>query len=1368
MPTNLVKAIAKNKKVSTTEVEKTWDDILTNIKDVYDDSSDVYAIATKALCDAYDYQSMAEQNGDYAHWNTVAPGWTEDVSHAGASLLSLRTFYEDDQSISEDVATSPCIGAINWSQNSGVASSLDYPSEMMDESIELGVMTAVPAEDYSSQSGMGRGFLREEDDVKALESDLSSLANLLSEDPDEGQVDDVKNKRLSQQQLRTIVNDALKARAKTNSTHVYKPKDNTSNPVTDLFMSVGAAGGFTKAASFTEWLAKNGGLIGEAIHLMAKGLNHISLNDPQITYEDRLKLANIVVLEPVYLAYNNNKELFKYQTNSSVDTTKDLVSDDSLVSQDLDVTSSESDLATNDDSNKVDGIEQLSNTDDKIHTKQLPNKSLIAIEDNKGFSADIKESLPLLNKLLNRLLKEDDNTIDIIDYKSLGITEVEYNDLMQFVSNYQVDSIQMVDDNLFKAVCDITGEEGDCYLCHYTTTQTDNPPMLSDEAVDLTGDLIIDEANKDQQERVNNGEQDKVLPLCDYQDKELAQLGIDTRGMVQEDVDIMKNMLPKPIANENLIKVLNRFSIDDRGIVVDYTDAQGNLVKGFVVPDTQNVDRFKSPTELTEYIAQEIIKNIQSGNSNVDNNSQKFNTQDKDIIDAEVIESLFNNDSLKLNEEIFYGLYTGTTVAPLNSTNWEQITSTLDAKQAWYGNGQSDELEIFQSQLRKHADNPTLAFDGTVPLNKGNDQYSDNVMQPDLAFDLIGGNKLRDDVKPIGYEDGEAIAVESIGGGTTSSNISNPAPAVLSNDRTHKKEQLSRIDKQLSNFNVNTNNAMNFVNKLTEEQTNFIVSFLDENNDYVIIVQYLDRSCSFALSDILEISDDLHDYVSDTLFNLFADLINSEELVLLPDLTEYICDKMHDLSHKEIKESFVQKRNNKLNHRKVLKPKNKLIREAKDDINNILANPLLSQVVVCISSRGSEFGEKFEYLTPEIIAEIARDDVGIENISYNEVTAIFNNVNDLIIAVEDVVTSMPIQNVVDEIQVDIEAANPMDSELTKKGITVESKTLQEGGGAGYDFKNIDLYTPPEVYNKNYSNFKDWMSGDDFISVPVWSADIEGYDWRLSINKDARCYAILKKQDINNAICEELSIDMNELSAKGEDFRLDSVEGVESFVYGRGWVFTPFTEEETYCSIDMNCVYEDDNLPHMLHMIPLKIVGSEMLNDLIQEVFDENDYDEDDYNEDDYNEDDDEYYEESKSKKKIKESKSFLSLSKSKNKLKLVTESKEDLIAEINIQANLIGGSDLLMHLLDITNILGDDLCVIDDEVMDDDAFILSDYENVYMPTSEVFADEMLNALVDNGELVFDVVLDLDDNDLNVNDEYPLVVESKVKTKGGSI
>ena len=241
----------------------------------------------------------------------------------------------------------------------------------------------------------------------------------------------------------------------------------------------------------------------------------------------------------------------------------------------------------------------------------------------------------------------------------------------------------------------------------------------------------------------------------------------------------------------------------------------------------------------------------------------------------------------EITEEIIYSMVPGLTVSPTSQT-WinAQNDSAIEGKADYYGNGaaggpdgmgsSNDELTQFQAGLFRNRDT-RLVYDGTINTQRSNPLYSTDTMG-----------------------ESEEVLPESVV--TTSSNIANPAPAVLSADR-HNAEQRARIGSVLQNFDVKGDSKK----ILHEDASNYSVEVKPIEGDYVIKVTYLTKSHEFKYSELVPLKDELLDAINDGLFNAFAQVADEEDVKILPEIATYIEDKIHDISQNAlVKESLME------------------------------------------------------------------------------------------------------------------------------------------------------------------------------------------------------------------------------------------------------------------------------------------------------------------------------------------------------------------------------------------------------------------------------------------------------------------------------
>lgn len=314
-------------------------------------------------------------------------------------------------------------------------------------------------------------------------------------------------------------------------------------------------------------------------------------------------------------------------------------------------------------------------------------------------------------------------------------------------------------------------------------------------------------------------------------------------------------------------------------------------------------------------------------------------------------------------------------------------------------------MEQFQSQLRKYGDNTTLAFDGTVPLNKSDSQYNTMVMEDEEVTESVA---------------------------TTSSNIGNPAPAVLSNNDAHQAEQKNRIGAQLKNFNSTTTIIKD---TLTEEASNYTVSIQQKNNGCVIMVKYLDKQCEITPNEVDATSEDKLDYISNRLFDCFAVVVEDDDMKLIPDVANFINDKIHEVIQGGLDESFKRGKN------MARKPTRLSEADGDEQANNMLSNPDVVAIINEIYAHRSDYGEDYEYLTPDEVAGVASG-LGINNPSYNVVTVIATSIDDLI--EELALNATPeLLDIGASVQEPV-SNEPTESEasLTNKGVEIKQESMQ--------------------------------------------------------------------------------------------------------------------------------------------------------------------------------------------------------------------------------------------------------------------------------------------------------------------------------------
>lgn len=676
--------------------------------------------------------------------------------------------------------------------------------------------------------------------------------------------------------------------------------------------------------------------------------------------------------------------------------------------------------------------------------------------------------------------------------------------------------------------------------------------------------------------------------------------------------------------------------------------------------------------------------------------------------------------NINITEEIAYGLYSGTTIAPINSANPQIITDIIDMKQDLYNNGgTTDTLSTFQNAARNYAGtSPVLAFDGTVDLQQTNPAYDPEVTPEDGAYSVIGSNQIYDYSSPSGFINGKAVH-ESVGagstsGGTTSSNIANPAPAVLTGgEQAHKKEQAQRIKAQLANFDVASSEVIR--DRLTEAESNFVVSFSRDDGEYAIMVAYLDKSCVFALEDLLELETDMLDYVADSLLNAFVDVAEADDIKLIPDVATYVQEKMHEqvLEHKKkIKESVMEKRRGSLSaKRKVVESaalgiRRRRVQEASEDTNNILANAALLSVVNAIAARSSEFGEDYEYLTPDEVANIAYNQVGMDAISYNEVTAIANNIKDLVDAVPEADAAMAVAGDINATVADDEAV----ADLASRGIEVQAESMRGRRAGARRLAEAGEKTTEYSLDGKVRNVKGWVDPAKLFAkhdgLTAVAHQLDG--------KDVAAY-FYRNGQINKYVYDEKL--HQEMMSEAEK-RNKTVEGWSKELG------VPYGELHTYWVKAEKAA--DKGLPESQYWAEVNSIAQRMIGAK---------------------------YGEFKKHRKVAESarhtakgslresaaKPVIKASKSAGRVKLIAESLDGLEVKLKSSITICGGVDLLAELLDMAGLISDDFYVLGaDETGLEDTFALAVGDDAYMCELPLL-DDVVDALINGDAVMFDAV-----------------------------
>lgn len=559
-------------------------------------------------------------------------------------------------------------------------------------------------------------------------------------------------------------------------------------------------------------------------------------------------------------------------------------------------------------------------------------------------------------------------------------------------------------------------------------------------------------------------------------------------------------------------------------------------------------------------------------------------------------------------------------------------------------------MEQFQSQLRKYGDNTTLAFDGTVPLNKSDSQYNTMVMEDEGVTESVA---------------------------TTSSNIGNPAPAVLSNNDAHQAEQKNRIGAQLKNFNSTTTIIKD---TLTEEASNYTVSIQQKNNGCVIMVKYLDKKCEITPDEVDATSEDKLDYISNRLFDCFAVVVEDDDMKLIPDVANFINDKIHEVIQGGLDESFKRGKN------MARKPTRLSEADGDEQANNMLSNPDVVAIINEIYAHRSDYGEDYEYLTPDEVAGVASG-LGINNPSYNVVTVIATSIDDLVdeLALNATPELLDIGVSVQEPVID----EPTESEasLTNKGVEIKQESMQ-GRAKRRVVESLDILDA-KLSNKEQEKLRNrFISSDDKSTHEMANNVFNTLYARHNHNVDDFYDGKDIKLKAYKAYLDSLNESMSEAAKKNKT--------VEGWAKELG---KPYAEIHKYWLKAEKAA--DDKLPEKQYYAEVNKIAQKMIGAKYGEF----------------------------KKHAVKES--MFSVAKQNGKLKIITESMDDL--EFEIKLSVKGGAELLAELLAFAG-MGDTLNVVD--YLDDTLTVACDDE-VYM-YADAFADNIIDDLL-AGEAVFDYV-----------------------------
>lgn len=201
------------------------------------------------------------------------------------------------------------------------------------------------------------------------------------------------------------------------------------------------------------------------------------------------------------------------------------------------------------------------------------------------------------------------------------------------------------------------------------------------------------------------------------------------------------------------------------------------------------------------------------------------------------------------------------------------------------------------------------------------------------------------------------------------------------------------------------------------------------------MVKYLDKQCEITPNEVDATSEDKLDYISNRLFDCFAVVVEDDDMKLIPDVANFINDKIHEVIQGGLDESFKRGKN------MARKPTRLSEADGDEQANNMLSNPDVVAIINEIYAHRSDYGEDYEYLTPDEVAGVASG-LGINNPSYNVVTVIATSIDDLIeeLALNATPELLDIGASVQEPVID----EPTESEasLTNKGVEIKQESMQ--------------------------------------------------------------------------------------------------------------------------------------------------------------------------------------------------------------------------------------------------------------------------------------------------------------------------------------
>lgn len=533
--------------------------------------------------------------GNYVNYNNVAPGWFNDVSYVGASVSALdRGFYgEEDEDaalasdadsaqgdeMQEDIGAYPCIepqvyrGDVaaypkgfaagndrgSLLNNTPITESASALLRRIDECLhalsegEVGVMTAVPVEAFATSYGTNCGFLREEEPIgPADQLDTPVGVPVENSDPD------VPAAAIIAGRDRTSVVEAL--RIAEGRIKAYLGEDDT----VPAPAAQSGAGGAGKEKETPEQQAKKRDI------LMRKYAETEKAQGKAMS--PAMKIFNAVGSSAGFAA---GEGFANWIGNNG-----------GLIGKAIEIL--------------------LSHSADKQVAAQA-NIIYIAEHIYRAYH----------NKAAYAELSDND--------KEKLEAFVKSNDVSDIMA--QSDKTQLEKDA-------VTGKTTQCYGCY---VYQDGANFSYAEPAEQDGAGAEDTADADGGDATgyelvpyvgDGGDGGNALAPTDAERGKLmvnpeaaeletieAPLGIEAKGLTPAEQEELDTLLPAPLPNENLVKDISNVEFNPDGIMVSYTDSNGEVVDKFWVAGTSDseIERFASPKELTDYIMSAVIGNIKAG-----------------------------------------------------------------------------------------------------------------------------------------------------------------------------------------------------------------------------------------------------------------------------------------------------------------------------------------------------------------------------------------------------------------------------------------------------------------------------------------------------------------------------------------------------------------------------------------------------------------------------------------------------------------------------------------------------------------------------------------------------------------------------------